>query len=331
MSKNLTGDNIQSVLDNLLYRALEPFVFRCSIFDTQLVYILSRITQNKKRKLCSLDREQAMSNICKALVTQDLSYKLGCLSSVKIERNLTHRFIHKFLTEATKYKENYQCYLSTKDSKEKKRLEQKLKTFASFIGCDDFHQIPVILGQAEDFLYLYYKYRNSVVGHYVRMAYKFSKSYRESKTNYLDSKDVVQNFLYAIAKAIDKYDSSKGALTSYVNYWILNAQTCNSSSAEYGIAYTLPHSKKKKISEERERVNFSSSLNADLAEHDIPDDSDHVERNQEQEVLKYLIKKADINGCARLCLDIDEYFTKKELTIMKRHMKKQKQSQTVKQ
>ena len=109
-SQNLTGGNIQTVLDNLLYRALEPIVFNTHVFDTQIVHILSRITINKKRKLVSIDRIKAISLLAKALTETDVKTKFSLIEQAKIERSVVHRFINTILVDLgyfdTLYRQN---------------------------------------------------------------------------------------------------------------------------------------------------------------------------------------------------------------------------------
>ena len=143
----------------------------------------------------------------------------------------------------------------------------------------------------------------------------------------------------AITKAIDKYDSSKGALTSYINYWILNAQTYSNTNYgnEYGVAYTIPQVQKRNVQGTKAtQVNFSVSLDAitsgegedeeiDLKGFLVGDDGvdKKIEAAQEASILMFLIKSADPLGLARLYLDLDEYISRKEKVLMLRSMKKQ--------
>ena len=150
-----------------------------------------------------------------------------------------------------------------------------------------------------------------------------------------DFEDVYQNFLTAITKAVDKYDCSKGALTSYINYWVLNAQTCSNTDHghEYGIAYTIPPLQRKQMAlGDKSNVNFSVSLDKPMATEggDAVSLKDYlvgdagvdlkIEHQQEIDRVRYLAKCADIKGLARLYLDLDEVFSGKELRNMKKNM-----------
>lgn len=315
---NLTGGDIQTILDNLLYRALEPIVQHTCVFDTQIVHILSRVSINKKRKLVSIDRLLAISMLAKALVETNVKIKFKLIESAKIERCIIHRFITILLTDLKQFDSLYKRNFIKSDAK----LLKKMNVIASSLGATDIESLYCAYAQASEFVEAYFNYRNSVVDHYIKFAYKVSNSFRTTKHNNYDSGDVQQNFLSAITKAIDKYDSSKGALTSYINYWILNAQTCNSNSSEYGIAYTLPHGKKRSRVSDKSNVNFSLSLDSKEMLNAVHADNVYAnfEIDEEHKIIQYLTKAVDKNGCVRLTLDIGEYHTKKEYAAMRRQM-----------
>jgi hypothetical protein len=331
---NLTGDNIQTVLDTLLFNALRPIVLNSDIFDTQLIHVLGIIAKNKKRKLTSLPRNRSVSLICELLKATDRHQKYKIITELKLERRYIHSFIARFLEETSGFYALYEQSLRT-NKKNNASLTKKLEVLASFVGFSNSEALFYTIHTCRDFLDEFYSYRNSVVDLYIKHASKQAHAYCQAKqNNYFDFNDVHQNFLSAVTRAIDRYDSSKGALTSYINYWILNAQTCSTNTHEYNIAYTLPQSKKKRIAiHGADEVNYSVSLDTlhsdsdsdSVNMHNVVTDSDTVHRKVESDeqtkLIRYLVKSADINGCARLTLDIDEYFNRKELKRMRKFMR----------
>lgn len=331
---NLTGGQIQDILDYLLYEALAA-VIRCSkIFDVQVMYLLSLTTCNKKRRVSALEREDFIDNLCSYLVTTDIEKRIEILRNSKIERGFIYGFLQKFLQETCDYITLYEQYLRS-NKREKKINKLKLKAIERRVYANK--QLISAIQTSSDYLTLAYEFRNATVHNYIRLAYKHAKAYCSNKTTNFDFQDVHQNFLAIITKAIDKYDSSKGALTSYINWWILNAQTNvrKDYGHEYGIAYTIPQIQKKHITNGGTNdVNFSVSLSSiikndsseselkDFIEGDGPID-DKLIQDEEVSIVQYLAKKADRKGLARLYLDISETFSDKELRKMKQSMRKQ--------
>ncbi len=338
MTHNLTGGQIQEVLDFLIYSSLAPLVKSSDVFDIQIVYLLGITARNRKRKLSALPREEFITSLCHCLIADDREKKIHILTNSKIERGFVYNFIVNFLRETEGYNDLYRKFLFAKNN-DKVVLDMRLRAVEQNVGSNRNNLFSVI-NLASDYLELTYEFRNAIVSNYLRQAWKQAKSFVAMKGDNFDFKDVYQNFLAAITKAVDKYDCSKGALTSYINYWILNAQTCSNSDYgyEYGIAYTIPQLQRKQLAQGNGKgdVNFSVSLDSLAKPNDenstaelqdylegSPGVDIQIQENQELRQIRYLAKCADIGGLARLYLDIDEVFSKKELKKMARTMREQ--------
>jgi hypothetical protein len=340
LTSNLTGGQIQEVLDFLIYESLAPLVKTSDVFDVQIVYLLGLTARNRKRKLSALPREEFMTSLCHCLITDDRDKKIHILTNSKIERGFVYNFVVKFLKETEGYAELYQRYLLA-TGHERIMLDMKLRALEQNVG-NSRSRLFSTINIAQDYLELAYEFRNSIVSNYVKLAYKQAKAFCKMKGENFDFKDVYHNFLTAITKAVDKYDCTKGALTSYINYWVLNAQTCSNTDHghEYGIAYSIPQMQRKQMAQGTNSsgdVNFSVSLDklvsSDSGEDGATSLQDYIvgdvgaevklEQRQEMEVVRYLAKCADIRSLARLYLDIDEVFSKKELRLMRKTMREQ--------
>lgn len=334
-TSNLTGGQIQEVLDFLIYSGLEPVVRYSTVFDVQLVHLLSVATTNRKRKISALGREAFINKICAALATDDIELKLECIASAKLERGFVYNFLVNFLNYANSYLQLYTSYLTCANHTDKVSLDRRLASIEKALAFSrtDLFQV---LTRCRKYVELAYEFRNRIVCQYVKHSYKQAHAYCKSKGKNFDFNDVNQNLMAAITKALDKYDSSKGALTSYVNYWMLNALTYANANHghEYGIAYLIPQAQKKAVQGVKtDSVNFSVSLNAVIDESgeaslgDILVSPTRIEEDYiarvEAEDMAYLIKRADPDGLARLYLDLAEYISDKERIRMAESMKRQ--------
>lgn len=339
--ENLTGGQIQEILDKLIIEAISPIIRITSAFDVQITHLLSMTTRNKKRKLSALDREEFINLLCQYLCTEDPEKKIRLLAESHVERGFIYNFVKKFLAHTDGYELLYQKYL-TSSGTEKQRYYLKLRAIEKSVGAKEDRLLNVRY-QVRDYLELVYRFRNSIVEQYVKFAYKQAKVFTIQKGENFSFDDVYQNFLTAVTKAVDKYDCSKGALTSYIQYWIMNAQsTASDHGHEYNIAYEIPQLQKKSIATNRVNnegncaidVNFSVSLDKPINDSDDTTIAETIrsevtveetlERKQELDELRYLIKIADIRGLARLYLDIEEVFFKKEFKKMRMIMIEQK-------
>lgn len=343
-TENLTGGQIQDILDTLILESVRPIVLFSTVFSQQISHLLVITTKNRKRKLSALPREEAILLMYQYLTTQDRDRRALLLANMKLERGFIYNFVVNFLKEVLPYQKLYQEYLTEDDPHSRNELDKKLSLLESSVGCDRNHMFQMI-NCAQDYLEQAYIFRNSIVLKYLKHAYKQACSFVKMRGKNFDLEDVYQNFLAAVTKAIDKYDSSKGALTSYINFWLQNAQATskNSHGHEYNIAYTIPQLQKKLLTGKNKKgeVNFGVSLDSALsgssakgqegdskgslkdvlvgsgsAEDDLLEDEALTE-------VKILSKKADPGGIARLYLNIDEWFSKKEKKKMLRTMRNQ--------
>lgn len=329
LAKNLTGEQIQQVLDLFLYKALEPIVLNSDIFDVQVSYILNLVSANRKRKPSSLARERTVEVLCAFLMTEDRARKFELLREARLERSFLHVFVARVHKANESFVSDYKRMMVA-DRRKRLVIKAKLDEQSRKYGCDR-QGMYRIMSLGTTYIAKFYECRSRVLDHYLKLSARQAKMHIDANGANFDFQDVKQTILKSILVAVDKYDSNKGALTSYINWWILNAQTSNATEHEYGIAYTIPQSHRKKIAERNTGfLNYSVSLdelvgedeNKSLhtvigAEHDVARD---FERSEADAMVMYLAKMADINSCARLFLDIGEYFTEEEYAIMQSHM-----------
>ncbi|QQO90390.1 putative RpoD subfamily RNA polymerase, sigma70 subunit [Erwinia phage pEa_SNUABM_5] len=337
---NLTGGQIENVMDTLLHDCLREIVENTGVFDVQLTYLLSLITSNKKRKPHNAaNRDRAISLLIRALsVPRD--QKMQYIMEVKMERNFIYMFLQNVINRYYHpYVDLYRKYLVVQDPDQRRRYQAQLDAYVRTVGAESRSKLFVALNNLNDLLPVFMSYFHTVVDDFYRLCTQHAKFYVDTnRGKQYDSKDVRQNFLRNVIIAINKYDSSRGAIVSYVKWWILNAQTCSSSEHEYGIAYTIPQTQRKKLAsgQDTTSVNFSVSLDAPASEsdegmdaslHHKVSDSHHLEdtvdSGRRAEKIGLLIKRIDPMGIARLTMDIPEVFEPEERQHMRNHMLKQ--------
>lgn len=327
--KNMTGEQIQQIMDMLLYKALEPLILYTNVFDAQVEYLLILIATNRKRKLSSLDRSVVVEKLAAYLSVSDRRQKYECIREARIERYFIHGFIKKFVDSNMWFLADYNAFLENPS----KDQQIDLDTAATAIGMCSRFKLYTTINLAQSYIARFYAYRNTIVGHYVKKSSKVAKAHVNSSKAQTDYKDLVQSVLKSIITALDKYDSRKGALTSYIATWSKNAVT-TTKEHEYGVAYTIPQTQRKKVAEGISHdVNYGVSLDAlysdededgAMALHSVlaparPMDED-LEREETISIVQRLAKRVDPTGIARLSLDIGEYFTTLDHSIMQQQM-----------
>lgn len=337
-TKNMTGEQIQKVLDFFLYQALEALMLRSDIFDEQIAYILSLTVTNRKRKVSAKPKDELIGMLGACLATADRRVKFDLFRECRVERSFVHGFMYKVLQEPTNatFLKLYRDFI---------RGNSDAKTQLDNIAYINFQcsraEAWTIMQHLTAFMGKFFEFRTTILGNYMKMSSVQAKSFISGSPNgQYDFGDLRQSILKATLTALDKYDSSKGALTTYINWWVLNAQT-SSSEHEYGVAYTIPQAHKRKIALEGSAdVNFSVSLDALVGEGETTlhesvasgiEVAGEYERHSTNMRMRKLIKAVDTNGVARLYLDIGEVFTKRELrtmakskTVNKRHVNRRR-------
>lgn len=334
MYDNLTGEQIQIILDLFLYKALEPIVVNSTLFDNQVVYLLNLTTGNRKRKISSIERETVIELLASYLVTPNRREKFEIIKSARIERSFIHTFISRFMANNDTFLREYREFMRMKNAR---GVADDLDAQARQAGCTDRHAMYKIVSLVPGYLRNFYNYREVIVQHYVKMASKQASAYIESNPsmNY-DFMDVRQNILKSVLVGIDKYNSDRGALTGYINWWVLNALTCGTDEHEYGIAYTIPQTQRKKLATGSSgEVNFSVSLDRMATDDEESEKNLHntlstdeqieedIQRDESDDVVRYLVKSVDYRGVARLTHDIGEFFSKEEINQMNEQMFKE--------
>jgi len=334
---NLTGGQVQEILDTLLYGALKPIILYTNLFDSQLIYLLSMMTQNKKRKLCSLERSEAISKVCTILASLDKEDKFKMITSLGIERDIVHGFLRKFHSDyASSFDEVYSKLLVSLDKKSECEVyTRRLSAFLLVAKCESRSKYFLTIQRSRDYLNVYFSYFGKLTEDYVKLCMQQAGVHVKSNPNrQFDLYDTRQKFLSNVVVALNKYDSSRGALTSYIKWWILNARTCSGSDHEYGIAYSLPQQqqKKKATKEDNTANNFSVSLDAPAASAEGEMESLHskipspenlfsmLASQESADSIAGIIKAVDINSFVRLSLDVPEPFSIKDLRKMITHM-----------
>lgn len=337
LDKNLTGEQIQQMLDLFLYKAIEPVILNSDIFDYQVSYILGLISTNRKRKPSSLPRDKIIALLCFYLASDSREEKFAILKTAHIERCFLHVFLSKLTKEYADYVPLYKSMLMADNPTE---IRRALDDRAARIGCNR-QEVYRIMNVSLPYLNAFYRCRTSVLDHYLKLASRQAKARINSGKGNFDFFDVRQSILKSILMALDKYDSSKGALTSYINWWVFNAQTCNVSDHEYGVAYTIPQTYRRKIArKDSDTVNYAISMDDSSSDdskkslHSILGNKQDLvrdlEHKEEIDMVCYLAKCVDTRGIARLTLDIGEVFSDRERYTMSEQTRLELQ-QTVKE
>lgn len=340
--RNLTGGQIHELMDTLLYAALKPVIENTDLFNPQLAYILSMLVSNKKRRPCNIDADSATYYLICALHVPRHE-KLHYIQKLGIERQFIYMFLRRFLQTYRKpFMLHYSHMLSSHDDPAAFRMHRdKADTFRASSGATRRVDLYNTLIRVERALPEFTKVFDSVVNNFNSLCERQAAEHvRKNPNHQYDQRDVAQDLKRAVITGMNKYDSSRGAHATYLKWWMFNALTCGSNGHEYGLAYLLPQSQKKRIAtgSNKGASNFSVSLDQTASNEDDEEGSSLHQRlggesqdleheinlNRQVRRMSELAKAVDPYGLSRLTYDMEEVFSPHEIAQMRAHMARQK-------
>lgn len=318
---NLTGGQVQHVLDHFMYESLRPIILHSNLFDVQLVHLLYIASVNRKRKISALPKDVHLNQLSHTIIEKDREKKFQAIKELRTERKFIFEFINKWLTVTSNYVEMYYKFLTAKQEIDSIVIDTQMKVIEEDLGMER-DKLFCAIQQIKDNFDLAIRFRNDIVVNYIKHSYKKANSFVSMKGPTFEAKDVHGNLMIAVIKALDKYDSSSGALTSYIDFWLMNAQTYSNPDHghEYGIAYTIPQGQREKLAKKKSNeINFSVSLDQMKGQDEDGNKmyeliagtasvEEEIVREKQTSLIRGLIKKADPKGIVRLYYDVEEVF-----------------------
>lgn len=308
LGHNYTSYQLLSVLDSLLWKSLWPIIESTEFFDRILANVLGWGATNPRRKLSSLPKERFNTYVVAYLAADDPKLKLRILKRMRIERNILFFTVSRFLMLAKDAP-------ATRPSPE---LTYKLAIVRPNKFWFSMRETLYWSKHAVDF-------KGMILEKYMRLVMvEASTFFRQQQMHnphlVFDIEDMAQNFMLAVNRAVDKCDAHQGTLTAYVQTWLRDAKSNPNSRGEYGVAYTIPASQRRRLAghSKTKAVNISVSIeSSDLL--GLVSDSDteaEYEREKSIDHIKVLAKRADPHGIGRLFLGIGERFDTEEIKTL---------------
>lgn len=309
---NYSSHQLLSTLDQLLLNACLPIIDRTRFFDRHLGIISGWYASAARRKLASLPSKERFTALTSAfIISNSTEERIAAWKALKLERTLVFWLLNNWQETMSEWTDA----VDAKDYDKKQVIERR----ACFIVHSSIFQIK----QHVDFwLTKATEFKQMLVEKYMRYVMvevvNFSKYQKQHNPHMqFDLDEVAQDFCLAVSKAIDKCDTEKGTLTSYVQKWLQDART---NRSEYGTAFSLPSNQRRAIAQ---GLSFTNNLSVSL-------DSEQVlelagSTNIEQEYIdaatvnrvRHLAKSADPLGIGRISLKITEVLSEEELRLLR--------------
>lgn len=309
---NYSSHQLLSTLDMLLLHACYPIIERTRFFDRHLGIISGWYSSAARRKIASLPSKDRFTALASAfIVSNDTETRVEIWKKIKLERTIVFWLLNHWLEQMSGWTEA----IAENNSEKQRSCERK----ACFVIHSSVFQI---VQHVEFWRNKASEFKQMLMEKYMRyVMVEANNFYQYHRTNnphmQFDLDEVAQDFCLAVSKAIDKCDSEKGTLTSYIQNWLHDART---NRSEYGTAFSLPSNQRRAIAKGTSEINnISISLDAEEVQ-EIASDSDveeHLFRSTIVTKVQKLAKSVDPLGIGRISLKITEILSPEEVTLLK--------------
>lgn len=273
LAENLSSSQIASTLDELILRALSPLV-GFNLLETVLVEILPFTATNARRKFSALSQNDFVDKLFSVIVVDNKKQKLQLLREIRMERTLYFTTLSMF-EERTKFLPKLMTeYIGLN----LKHIRAVSDSYKKLMDIADAVNVPLgkLYQVRQESIYWYslaVQFKQMISEKFVRLAYVEAQKAAKSTGLDVNVSDLFRDLMISSSKAIDKYDSTKGPLTSYVMWWFMDAKTQHNNSHEYGIAYRVPVAQRRRLLEGGAAMNnlvveLSDNLTSELVDDD---------------------------------------------------------------
>lgn len=253
----MPSDQIARVLDKYLELMLEPVALYTDALYEGIASSLVLLT-NQRRKITNTTRDEAITKLFAAM-SADRDKMAKVVLELGIERNILLDVIHSVLSDDD---------ISVQRS----------------IGLEPLRRhLQLLLGDLSFF-------RAMVFNRYIPLITKQSGSFawgRRQNGLIVEVEDAAQNYAMASLRALDKFDSGSGTLTSYMGNWLRSASH-SIFNMHVGEAYTVTRGVRSKMYHgEIDFNNHSIPIHGNAIAENVTD----VEPDADEERLTELLRE----------------------------------------
>lgn len=288
ITHNLTSYQYLTVLDNMLYESLAPIVMNTKFFDVFLSQVIGWQTQNPKRKTCSVGRVQLVTLSTLMFLTGDADQKMKLVKRMKLHRNILFECITRWLDLMVQYP----------------KLSNQVGTPEVLSQLQDMHEVSLMrtgysLHSTYSHALFWYKkaraFREQIMEKYTRKVISAAQRDYVELGQIESLNDMVQSYIITMGKAIDKCDTDKGVLTTYIDAWLKSAK----NNVEKRASHDNSQMHRKLGGQKIEQVELEE-VEDTVSDDDLRDREDTINR------VRTLAKMFDPKGYGRIMLGIQE-------------------------
>jgi hypothetical protein len=225
ISGNMTTYQYLISYDQMLDNAIMPVVRRTKFMDSFLVRMLGWQEKNFRRKISFLPRKEVPHRILNFLVSGSADDRVKTFTSLRLDRGLRVECLGLFFESLRAYE--LACNAELIDPLNSDNLPYcfyvKATTEAN-LGCTSSDLLGT-LRESRYWLEIASGFKQKLIEKYVRLCLTTAQ---RDYTGFFDCSvkldDLIQTYLMAASRAIDKCDYKQGVLTSHIQNWLFTAR-----------------------------------------------------------------------------------------------------------
>lgn len=307
----LTSGQVQDGLDNLLNFAISLVIENSTIVQNSMPALVSFAAIHKRRKIDRLGSHLILKHGTGFIVNgPTVKRYLAC----KFNRQITYQLVKQYLNATDKYIPIPGPNLKP-EQEIKKTKSSKLK-FNELSATKDFDNVALYINpvraNVEDALNAYDTFRSELLASYTPLCCKEALLLRNKSSLPVSVDDLKQNLQQAVLYALDRFDSEKGALTSFIQQWMRHFFQSPEFGHSVGLAFNTSHFARRQIARKISGVqNIGYNLTPKALGSFQPIDSaeDELLKAQEKKLLVIMLQKIDPLGLLRTLHQVEEQWT----------------------
>ena len=315
IKENLSGKQITDILDSLILEALWPIIHNTRLMDDYIQFLMTVSIDRSRRKYSLIDKTTFTNLLFSYMMTTDPENKIRILRKLKLERNIAFALLARFMQTTQHYTALYQ-QLFAANPQQRSRLLQQLMNIEK--DCKTVNQLSLYstIRHCGAYYDLAADFKNRIIEKYIRLAFNESVKAKNRTKLQIDHEELFDNLILSISKAIDKYDSGKGALTSYIGWWFKDGTNQSINSHEYGIAYDIPSASRRKILLDTKQINIIGQMSEEDEAVDQSNTLTELLAKEAEGNMLRLLRYVDTDGLAIINMDIPFTITKEEIQLL---------------
>jgi len=250
---------MQPVLDNLGISR----VWGCEL--------LTYIHVDGRRKISNVDFQEQSDFFFTMVVSSNLEKRAEAFKQARLDRGLPLKLLDIVDQNRRPYSRHLAAFVEQGRLKKREKstpqaVERMQSTLRSLDRVERFLRgtrtlVHPILNTSHWYLKKALDFREMITEKFYRFAYKEANKNMAATRVVADRDDLYDNYQLEVIRSIHKYDSDKGILKSYLDFWLRHANTNSPFDHQRQFSYTIPSARRRALQKNNWNIGGATEYN----------------------------------------------------------------------